>query len=243
MTKNKNSPGTALVTGGARRIGRAISLMLAARGYNIALNYHHSKDDAEALAKEIAGQGGICKLFKCDLSVEKDVLPLLEKVHAQFPDLNLLINNASIFSPSKFERKDYKLIDDNYAIHVRAPFILSAEFARLCKQGQIINMLDTKIAQHKTTHVAYVISKRALHALTEFSAIEFAPCIRVNGVAPGPILAPPGKNGDYIKQRGKEIPLKKPGDVRYVTQSIEFLLDNEFVTGQVIFADGGEHLI
>jgi NAD(P)-dependent dehydrogenase (short-subunit alcohol dehydrogenase family) len=243
MTKQPNSPGTALVTGGARRIGRAISLMLAARGYNIALHYNHSKDEAQALAKEIAGLGVKCQLFECDLFQEKDVLLLLEKVHAQFSDLNLLINNASIFPPSKFDQKDYKLIDDNYAIHVRAPFILSAEFARLCKEGQIINMLDTKIAQHKTSHIAYIISKKALQALTELSAIEFAPRIRVNGVAPGPILAPPGKNGDYIKQRGQEIPLKMPGDVRYITQTIEFLLDNEFVTGQVIFADGGEHLI
>jgi pteridine reductase len=237
------SPGTALVTGGAQRIGRAICLMLAERGYNIALHYNSSRKDAQELAAQITARGVDCKLFACDLGREKDVLALLEKVRRACPDLNLLVNNASIFTPSKFERKDLRLLDANWMINFKAPFILSADFARLCKEGQIINILDTKVAKNKTTHVAYIISKKALHELTKLCAVEFAPKIRVNAVAPGIILPPPGKNGGYLKKRAQEVPLKRSGDVRYITHSVEFLLDNDFVTGQVIFVDGGEHLI
>jgi len=243
MKPNLNSPGTALVTGGAQRIGRAICLMLADRGYHIALHYNHSKSEADAVAAEIRSKGVVCKTFACDLAQESQVLLLLEKARKQFPDLNLLINNASIFTPSKFERKELKLLDNHWMVNFKAPFILSSDFARLCKEGQIINMLDTKVTKNKTTHIAYIISKKALHELTKLCAIEFAPKIRVNAIAPGVILPPPGKDKSYLRKRAEEIPLKKSGDVRYITQSVEFLLDNQFVTGQVIFADGGEHLI
>jgi pteridine reductase len=242
MNKQK-SPGTAFVTGGAQRIGRAICLVLADRGYNIALHYNHSGKEADKLAAEIRNKGVVCKTFACDLSRQSEVLLLLGKVLKEFRDMSLLVNNASIFTPSKFERKDLKLLDENWMINFKAPFILSADFARLCKQGQIINILDTKVTQNKTTHIAYIISKKALHELTKLCAVEFAPKIRVNAIAPGIILPPPGKNGDYLKKRAGEVPLKKSGDVRYITQSVEFMIDNDFVTGQVIFADGGEHLL
>jgi pteridine reductase len=243
MTKPKASPGTALVTGGAQRIGRAICLMLAERGYNIALHYNQSRKEAVELAREISSKGVICEVFACDLSKEKEVLLLLGKARARFHDLNLLINNASIFIPSKFERKELKLLDAHWMINFKTPFILSADFARLCKEGQVINILDTKVVMNKTSHIAYIISKKALHELTKLCAVEFAPKIRVNAVAPGIILPPPGKGKEYLQKRAQEVPLKKTGDVRYITQSIEFLLQNDFVTGQVIFADGGEHLL
>ena len=231
------------MTGGAQRIGRAICLSLAERGFNIALHYNHSKKEALELAREISSKGVICEIFACDLAKEKEVLLLLEKAARRFNGLNLLINNASIFIPSKFERKELKLLDEHWMVNFKTPFILSADFARLCKQGQIINILDTKVTKNKTTHIAYIISKKALHELTKLCAVEFAPKIRVNGIAPGIILPPPGKNGNYLKKRADEIPLKKSGDVDFITRSVEFLLDNEFVTGQVIFADGGEHLV
>jgi len=241
MNKQK-SPGTALVTGGAQRIGRAICLTLADRGFNIALHYNHSKKEADQVAAEIMDKDVFCKTFACDLASEKDVLLLLGKARAQFPDLSLLINNASIFIPSKFERKELKLLDTHWMVNFKSPFILSADFARLCKEGQIINILDTKVTKNKTTHIAYIISKKALHELTKLCAVEFAPKIRVNAIAPGIILPPPGKSNDYLAKRAKDVPLKKAGNVRYITQSVEFLLDNGFLNGQVIFADGGESL-
>jgi pteridine reductase len=242
MIKQK-SPGTALVTGGAQRIGRAICLMLADRGFNIALHYNHSKKEADEVAAEIKSLGGKCKTFACDLGQQKQVLLLLEKVHAAFGDLSLLVNNASIFRPSKFQRNELALLDEHWMINFKAPFILSADFARLCKEGHIINILDTKVTKNKTTHIAYIISKKALFDLTKLCAVEFAPKIRVNAVAPGIILPPPGKDAGYLKKRAQDIPLKKAGDVGYITQSIQFLLDNDFLNGQVIFVDGGEHLI
>lgn len=231
------------MTGGSQRIGRAICLSLAQRGFDIALHCNHSKKEASLLAAEISRKGVRCEVFVCDLAKEKDVLLLLGKVRAKFPNLNVLINNASIFIPSKFERRDLKLFDAHWAINLKAPFILSSDFARLCRQGQIINILDTKVTKNKTAHVAYILSKKSLHELTKLMAVEFAPRIRVNAVAPGIILPPPGKGNSYLQKRAAQIPLKKAGDVRYITQSVEFLMDNDFVTGQVIFADGGESLI
>lgn len=243
MAQSRSSSGAVLVTGGAQRIGRAICLSLAQRGYDIALHYHHSKKEVLELAREISRQGVRCETFACDLSKESQVLVLLEKVYKRFLHLNLLINNASIFLPSEFGRRGLKLLDEHWAVNFKAPFILSGEFARLCRKGQIINILDTKVVKNKTAHAGYLISKKALHELTKMTAVEWAPRIRVNAVAPGIILPPPGKGNEYMAKRARQIPLQKQGDVRYVTQSVEFLMDNEFVTGQVIFADGGEHLV
>lgn len=231
------------MTGGAQRIGRAICLSLAQRGFDIALHYHHSKKEVLELADQIKRKGVRCETFACDLSKESKVLLLLEKARKKFPQLDLLINNASIFIPSEFGRRGLKLLDAHWSVNFKAPFILSGEFARFCRKGQIINILDTKVTKNKTAHVGYLISKKALHALTKMTAVEWAPRIRVNAVAPGIILPPPGKGNEYLAKRAKQIPLQKQGDVRYITQSIDFLIDNEFVTGQVIFADGGEHLI
>ncbi len=242
-SKNQTNPGAVLITGGSQRIGRAIALALADRGFDIALHYNHSPKEALALAAQIIRKGVRCETFACDLSKESQALLLLEKAHKKFPQLRLLINNASVFLPSEIGRRGLKLLNEHWAVNFRAPFILSGEFARICRHGQIINILDTKIAKNKTAHAGYLISKKALHELTKMAAIEWAPHIRVNAVAPGIILPPPGKGGDYLANRARQIPLQKQGDVRYVTQSIGFLIDNEFVTGQVIFADGGEHLI
>ena len=232
-----------LITGGSQRIGQAIALALAGRGFDIALHYNHSKKEALALAAQILRKGVRCELFACDLTKEFQVLLLLEKVYKKFPQLNLLINNASIFLPSEIGHRGLKLLDEHWSVNFKAPFILSGEFARLCRSGQIINILDTKVVKNKTAHAGYLVSKKALHELTKMAAVEWAPRIRVNAVAPGIILPPSGKGKDYLAKRAKQIPLQKQGDVRYITQSIEFLIDNEFVTGQVIFADGGEHLI
>src|SRR5689334_12034329 len=147
----QKSPGTALVTGGAQRIGRAICLTLADRGFNIALHYNHSKKEADQVAAEIMDKGVVCKTFACDLASEKDVLLLLGKARAQFPDLSLLVNNASIFIPSKFERKELKLLDTHWMVNFKSPFILSADFARLCKEGKIINIFYTKVVRKKNS--------------------------------------------------------------------------------------------
>jgi pteridine reductase len=243
MALNGKSSNAALITGGAQRIGKAIAITLADRGFDIALHYNHSRNEALSLAEEIRQRGVRCEILACDLGKESQVLLLLEKARKKFRHLNLLINNASIFKPSALDRQGLKALDAHWMINFKAPFILTEEFARLCGRGQIINILDTKVFKNKTEYVGYLLSKKSLAELTKISAVALAPDIRVNGIAPGIILPPPGKGKSYLAKRAQQVPLKRSGDVHFITQSVSFLLDNEFVTGQAICVDGGEHLI
>ena len=238
--KNK---GTALVTGAARRIGRAIALELASLGYNIALHYNRSQAEAQATAEEIKKKGVVCVLFPCVLSDENQTSHLLSEVVEKFSDLNLLINSASIFEKSEFALKDLNLLQDHFAINLKAPFILSSEFFRLCKKGQIINLLDANMVTNKTDHVAYLLTKKSLADMTKLAAVKFAPHIRVNGIAPGLILPAKGDTTGNMDRMARDIPLKQKGDSSYIAQSVKFLIENDYLTGQFLFNDGGKHLI
>ena len=229
----------ALVTGGAKRIGRAITLHLAKNGYDIALHYNTSEKEAHKLAKEIKKTGQKCKLFQCDLSNINHVLKFMKKVKNQFPNLSLLINNASLFKENSLLNTDIKFFEKIFNVNFKAPFFLSREFARNFKVGQIINMLDTNIIRKNSKYFAYNLSKKLLYEFTKMSAYELGPRIRVNAIAPGPILPPKGKN----KINLNSVPLKKQGDFKNITQAINYLIENSFVTGECLFVDGGKHLI
>ncbi len=243
MAKNKSPRGTALVTGGSKRIGQAIVLTLAAMGYNIALHYHQSKNDARGTASLIKKKGVACEIFACDLAREPAVLALVKSVKAKFPDLNVLINNASIFEPSRLNVQGLRTLDRHFAINLKAPFILTSEFARVCRKGNIINLLDTNIAKHKTTHFTYLLTKKSLADLTKMSAVALGPRIRVNGICPGLILPAHNESEDTLDRMARNIPLKRKGNIKNITQSVRFLLENDYLTGHFIFNNGGEHLI
>ena len=232
----------ALVTGSAKRIGQALAICLAKRGYDIALHYHQSHRDILATARAVKKCGVRCETFQCDLNDSSHTQNLISQAKKSFPHLNLLINSASIFVPSGFDGRNLKLFDEHININLKTPFVLMSELARLCKRGQIVNLLDTNIVKNKTSYVAYLLSKKALAELTKMAAVSFAPRIRVNGIAPGLILPPEGKTNGYLEQRAQKIPLKRVGGTRYICQSLEFLLDNDYLTGQILFNDGGEHL-
>ena len=232
----------ALVTGSAKRIGQALAISLATRGYDLALHYHQSHRDILSTVQAVKKCGARCEIFSCDLSDQSQTQNLISQAKKNFPHLNLLINSASIFIPSGFDGRNFKLFDDHINVNLKAPFILMGEFARLCKRGQIVNLLDTNIVKNKTSYVAYLLSKKALAELTKLAAVSFAPHIRVNGIAPGLILPPEGKTSAYLQKRAQGIPLKRVGNVCSVCQSLEFLLDNDYLTGQILFNDGGEHL-
>jgi len=243
MKKIKTLQKTALITGGGKRIGKAIALKLAHRGFTIALHYNHSRLAAQTTAAQITKNGGICKLFSCDLSNEKAVSALLQKVRKKLTPPELLINNASLFEKSKLRTARLKSFNQHMAINLKAPFILSRDFANTCKKGHIINILDTHITQNQTKHMIYLLSKKALAELTKMSALELAPNIRVNGIAPGLILSPVNVKKGHINRLAKNVPLKKKGEPSQITACIEFLLDNPYLTGQILYNDGGEHLI
>lgn len=233
----------ALITGGAKRIGKEIALLLSALGYDIALHYNHSANEARQSAKQIQSNGVCCEIFKCDLKNEKSVSSLIPAVKKKFPDFNLLINSASIFEKSSLYNETNSIFDTHLAINLKAPYILSREFARICKKGQIINFLDTNISKNKTAYNAYLLSKKSLAEFTKLAAVEFAPNIRVNAIAPGLILPPKRKNTDYLERLARHIPLKRRGHPNQIALTVQFLIENDFVTGQTIFVDGGEHLL
>ena len=242
MAPKKTRKGAALVTGGAKRVGKAICLALAEAGYDIALHYNRSEEEASSLAEEIEDRGGICETFRCDLSNARATSSLIGTAHKTFPGLNLLVNSASIFEKSSFRGADNESFRRHMATNLQAPFILSRDFANICGQGQIINILDTNIVKNKTAHFTYLLSKKALHALTELSALELAPDIRVNAIAPGFILPPVDNKKTNIDRLLQRVPLKKQGAIEQILQSIEFFLTNTYLTGQIIYNDGGEHL-
>lgn len=243
MAKKLKTQGSVLITGAAKRIGKAICLFLASRGFNIALHYNRSSREAKTLSEEIRSKGVRCEMFCCDLSDTKQANTLVSDVHKKFSDLNVLINNASIFEPSTIRSASLSLLRRHFAVNLDAPFILTSQFAKKCKNGHIINILDTHVAQNTTQHSTYLLSKKALGNLTQLSAVEFAPHIRVNAIAPGLILPPEQESEDYLERLSKKIPLQKKGDVDQIAYAIHFLLNNPYITGETIFVDGGEHLI
>ena len=233
---------SALITGSAKRIGKAIAIHLAENGFDIALHYNTSKAEAEDTAKEIKAKGQNCVLFKYDLSNIKDISSLISKVKQSFPSLSLLINNASIFEKKTFIETDIDFFDNNFNINFKAPFFLSQSFAKSVKEGHIINLLDTNITRDCTEYFAYNLSKKMLSEFTKMAAAEIAPDIRINAIALGRIIPPLNKEREYLGHSMDSVPLKKWGSIQNVIQSIDFLLKNDYLTGQCIFVGGGDHL-
>ncbi len=231
------------MTGGAKRIGQAIAIALAGAGYDIAIHYNSSRPEAQETAALITRQGVRCEIFPCDLQRETAVRALIRQVQTRFPDLNVLINSASLFRPSGLSSADLPSFHGHFSVNLIAPYLLSCEFARLCKTGHIINLLDTDIVKYRTSHFPYLLSKKALAEFTQMAAVALAPKIRVNGICPGLILPPADRSEKYLNKRALGIPLKRRGDPRQIAKAALYLLESEFLTGQFIFNDGGEHLI
>ena len=238
----KKFKGTALVTGAAKRLGAAVALHLAGQGHHIALHYNRSKAEAMKTAQAIDKTGVRCELFACDLSDEKDVSGLVGQVNKSMPNLNLLVNSASIFIPGRFGQ-DMGLFKTHWDINFKAPYILSCVFVRLAKKGHIINFIDTNVAKNVTRYEDYLLTKKTLYAFTKMAAAAWGPNVRVNGISPGMILSPVNHPSDDRARRAKKIPLQKVGHPKYIVQTVQFLLDNDYLTGQIIATDGGESLV
>lgn len=230
----------ALVTGGAKRIGRAICLALASAGYAVAVHYNRA-DPGEVL-DEVRAMGVDSEGFRCDLGDGKSVEALVGRVTERFPALEVLVNNASIFERGAIVDTTPDLFDRHMDVNLRAPLLLTCGFARLCKKGSIVNIVDTRVARVGSAYAAYLLSKKGLAELTRMAARELAPHIRVNAVAPGLILPPPAETEEYIESLAVKVPLARTGSPQEVAAAVMTLLENEYVTGQVFYVDGGEHL-
>ncbi len=237
---SKNKQGAALITGAAIRIGRGIALGLADKGYDIALHYNSSADEAKKTADEIREIGAACELYQADLTDVSALSGLLDWFFETFPEGNLLVNNASAYIKSTIDETTIDDYDHQMALNLRAPFFLMQGFARQCREGNIINVVDNKIGFNQYHYAAYLLTKKALAELTVMAALEMAPGIRVNGIAPGVIL--PGTNfgGNYLEWRSQNIPVGGKGSVEDITKMVITILENRFVNGQIIVVDGGE---
>lgn len=232
---------SAIVTGGARRLGKSISLCLAEMGYDIALHYGSSGEEAMETRKLIEEMGRNCQLISLDLSKPNAGPSFFDRIDSSF-QIEILINSASIFKPSGFDTESEDLLDLHYAINLRSPYSLIKSFVNRCDHGHIINILDTKIAHNQTKHLDYLITKKALHDLTKMAAVSCGPRFRVNGIAPGLILPPEGKDHSYLDKKAQSIPLKTTGNAGQIQNAVIYLIKNPFLTGQILYIDGGEHL-
>jgi NAD(P)-dependent dehydrogenase (short-subunit alcohol dehydrogenase family) len=234
---------TALVTGAARRIGRAVSLALAASGSNVVIHHSRSIGEAEALASEIARVGVRATALRADLADPAQAEALVGQAEERVGHLDILINNASVFEPETVETAALDHVVATVKVNAWAPFVLTRAFARRSGQGRVVNVLDTRVAGLDLAHVGYILSKHLLAVLTRMTAVAFAPGITVNAVAPGLILPPPGEDEAYLARLARDLPLKRYGAPDDVVRTVLFLLESNFVTGQVVFVDGGRHLL
>lgn len=233
----------ALITGGAKRIGKEICIFLASKGFDIALHYNSSEQEAKKVSREVKRCGVDCKLFKYDLSNPNKISVLVSKVFKQFPQCSILVNNASVFKDSLFNNITIKEFENEFRINFTSPFFLTQQFSKYESCSMVINIIDTRVSKINTSYFAYNISKYSLYKFTKMAAKQLAPKIRVNGICPGDILPLAGLDQSYLSKRSKRLPVKKVGSVSNVIKALDYLMSNDFVTGQCLFVDGGEHLI
>ncbi len=240
---------TALITGGAKRLGCETALTLAGRGMNIVLHYHTSGAAAAELAQRISRIGVNVYTVPGDLADLSHTDELMNRAIKAAGKIDVLINNAAIYRADQFSDLLPENLETSLRVNALSPLLLSRVFAAHfaarvmgAMGGSIINLLDCRIRDYDRGHVSYSLSKKLLLYLTEMMAVEFAPEIRVNGVAPGIILPEPGKGREYIERLKLSNPLEKWGSVDDVTRTVLFLLESDFITGQVIFVDGGRFL-
>ena len=244
---NESRP-VALITGAARRIGAAIARRLHADGYDLALHYRNSTTDMQALVAELdIARAGSARALQADLT-EFDRLPeLVAKTIGHFGRLDALVNNASTFHPTPFGETTPRQWDELFASNARAPFFLAQAAAPHLRaaRGAIVNLVDLYAERPLPRHSVYCMAKASLAMMTKSLAVELAPEVRVNAVAPGAILWP---EGDDDAQRQQAIvartPLARTGSAEEIADAVAWLLNGaSYTTGQVIRVDGGRGLL
>ena len=238
----KLSGKVALVTGAAKRIGRSTALALARNGADVVVHYNTSAAEAEALLGSIRGLGRRAWAIQADLAQPDEAEGLVAMAVEQAGPVDILVNNAAIFAESCLSDFRPEELLENVSINALAPLLAGRAFAAQGRGGAIVNLLDSRITDYDRTHAAYHLTKRMLLTLTRMMALEFAPAVRVNAVAPGAILPPPGREDDNMAAAAAGNLLGRCGTPEEVADAVLFLLTNEFVVGQVIYVDGGRHM-
>ncbi len=245
MTHPQSGFPLAIVTGAAHRLGRAIALGLARSGYAIGLHYFQSEGAAAETAREIESLGVPAALLPADLTDEQQIDRMFAAV-ARLPfRLRVLVNSAGVMQPANLRDMPAEQWDLTLDLNLRAPFLCAQRAARLMVEegGIIVNVTDAGDQRAWTGFPAYIVSKAGLEALTRLLARTLAPQIRVNAVAPGLILPPPGFPDQNWMRLVERLPLKRSGDPDEVVKAVEFFIQNEYITGQTVAIDGGYQLL
>jgi NAD(P)-dependent dehydrogenase (short-subunit alcohol dehydrogenase family) len=238
-------PGIVLVTGAGRRLGRAIALDFANRGWRVGVHYHASSAEALALVAEIEAAGGTAAAFPADLCHSEAPQPLIEACAEALGAPTCLVNNASQFEWDTLETLDPDRWQVQLDVNLRAPIFLTQAFARVLPEGiegNVVNLLDQKVLRLDPEYFSYTIAKSALWAATQTMAQALAPRIRVNAVAPGPVLKSLGQSQTEFEREYRSTLLQRPVSPEDVVAAIRFLLETPSITGQLIAIDGGQHL-
>lgn len=236
----------ALVTGAARRLGRAVALRLARGGCWVAVHYRGSRRDAEATVRAILEEGGEARAFPADLTRRGAPARLVAAVERGLGPVAVLVNSAAVFRAASVRSGSDGGLEEHLALNLRAPWLLSREAARgmaVLGRGKIVNLGDIHGERPLGGHAAYSVSKAALHAMTRALARELAPEVQVNCVAPGAILLPRGAPASRRRRLVRSIPAGRLGTPEEVAEAVAFLVEGpDFVTGEILRVDGGRHL-
>lgn len=234
----------ALVTGGAKRVGRAISLALARAGAELAVHYHHSADEAKAAAKEIRGLGRRCELFDADLSNPAQIEAMFAAVRGAYGRLDVLVNSAAVYHRTSIETLTPEQWDAELVVNARAPALcIRHAIALMPAGGAIVNIADIAAERGSPGYPAYCASKAAVLGLTKSTARALAGrAIRVNAVSPGVAVWPPDISEERKAMVLAQVPMKRAGTPEDIAAAALFLLRQDYITGQNLRVDGGWHM-
>jgi NAD(P)-dependent dehydrogenase (short-subunit alcohol dehydrogenase family) len=234
-----------LVTGGARRVGKAIVSDLSAAGFAVAIHYRGSDEEARDLVKNLNDAGGNVAIMRADLTDMSAVERLLDDAASAVGPIGLLVNNASVFEPDALDDFTWEHWDRHFAVHLKAPVELSRRFAEVLPPGEdglIVNMIDQRVWKLTPRTFSYTLSKSALWTATQTMAQALAPRIRVNAIGPGPSLRGERQSKADFDAQVEAVPLQRGPTLSEFGATIRYLWDTPSITGQMIALDGGQHL-
>ena len=233
-----------IITGAATRIGAAIARKLSGPGVKIVIHYNNSKKNAEKLKKELTNYKTKVYLVKGDLSKEQDLKKIIKFSKSKLKYFDCLINNASLFENDNLKNFTSKSWSQHLNVNLKAPAYLTKEFAKNTKgkNNNIINIIDQRVFKLTPFFLSYTLSKAGLYTLTKTSAMNLAPNIKVNGIAPGPTIKNKRQTDKHFKKQYLATPLKKQVNVKDICSAVDFFIKNSSITGQVIAIDSGQSL-
>ena len=235
----------ALVTGGAKRVGRALTLALAGAGTNVFIHYGRSADEAERTAAEVRALGPAAACGAADLADASSARALLAQASGELGPISVLVNSASGFPADTMADVTEAGLRATLDLTLTAPVMLTQAFAAALPgslDGAVVNLTDVRTKTPYRNHLSYIVAKGGIDTFTRAAAVQLAPQIRVNAVALGVILPPPGEDPAYVERLAAELPLQRVGGTEPVASAALALLANDFVTGEIVRVDGGAHL-